>query len=342
MASRDKPKFIMQQLSLSLAYLSFHTHHLETGLVKSSPVSEQVSQLWLGRFRGDVEALSNSQNELVSLLLHVKYLASECENEDIVIEESVRESFYSYLDVIAPFVLGDLLNKWGSLIMGGQVQMIESEELRTSLLQFTLVKRRMLEKEILCTLTQFAKLKLPDELIVNLPTQQLPLLQFLFHLLTIEYSPQTDEVIEAATDTVIQLLILSRKSEAFKGLAEFLVAQVGVISQVVPKILASKDIEMGEIYQDIFLQIGRQNITSIIANNEMSVPLILLDLMGMGCSELSEIDCGESERIKGRYQSQFWKEFIKAFKEFGSDVHRFEKLQAFEPVFVRLVDQIVK
>lgn len=43
-------------------------------------------------------------------------------------------------------------------------------------------------------------------------------------------------------------------------------------------------------------------------------------------------------RIKARYQTTFWKEFIAYFDSFGSQAHKFEQLKQFEDVFVALID----
>ena len=48
------------------------------------------------------------------------------------------------------------------------------------------------------------------------------------------------------------------------------------------------------------------------------------------------------ERIRARYQTTFWKEFIAHFASFGSEAHKFEMIKKFESVFVKLIEQIIK
>ena len=80
----------------------------------------------------------------------------------------------------------------------------------------------------------------------------------------------------------------------------------------VPEIMESKNVEKGEAYQEIFLEIGKGNIKTIIQDNETQILVILLDLMGMGCMKEDELsDENYSLRIPGRHQTSFWREFIK-------------------------------
>ena len=44
------------------------------------------------------------------------------------------------------------------------------------------------------------------------------------------------------------------------------------------------------------------------------------------------------DRIRARYQTTFWKEFLRYFDNFGSEAHKLEVLKDFETVFVRLID----
>ena len=47
------------------------------------------------------------------------------------------------------------------------------------------------------------------------------------------------------------------------------------------------------------------------------------------------------EMIKARYQTAFWKDFIKHISSLGSEAYKFEKLQTFQDIFVRLTSQII-
>ena len=106
-------------------------------------------------------------------------------------------------------------------------------------------------------------------------------------------------------------------------------------------IIEKDDTDIGELYQDIFIQVGRTHLKQIIESDPIQtlVPNILLQLMGMGYKEDATII---QERIKARYQTSFWKEFIHYFNSFGSAEYKLEALKKFEEVFITLIDQIVK
>ena len=104
-----------------------------------------------------------------------------------------------------------------------------------------------------------------------------------------------------------------------------------------PRIVHEENLETGEFYQDIFIEIGRVNMKQII-ESESSDQLILnnlLNLMTIGHQNQS------SERIRARYQTSFWKTFIQYFDKFCSEAYRFEKIRHFEKVFLRLIDIVL-
>lgn len=47
------------------------------------------------------------------------------------------------------------------------------------------------------------------------------------------------------------------------------------------------------------------------------------------------------ERIKSRYQTTFWNDFINYFHQFGSETYKLEMLKKFELIFITLINQIV-
>ena len=69
---------------MGMAFVTFHIHQQWPSIV-----SDLYSEL------------NSSAEEAYCLLTIVKYMASECEDESIVIEQSIRESFYDFLDDIA-------------------------------------------------------------------------------------------------------------------------------------------------------------------------------------------------------------------------------------------------
>lgn len=103
-----------------------------------------------------------------------------------------------------------------------------------------------------------------------------------------------------------------------------------------------KDVDLAAAYQDIFTDAAKSDINSIIQNDKLELPTILLDLMTVGCKapqdHLLEIN---EERIEARRQSSFWTMILVKLDAFGTGTAEREKLQTFEHVIQRLVDNIV-
>ena len=53
---------------------------------------------------------------MLCLLKIVEYMASECEDDYIVIEESLREKFFDFLDTISPIVFNQIFNNFAAEI----------------------------------------------------------------------------------------------------------------------------------------------------------------------------------------------------------------------------------
>lgn len=73
----------MDNLCIGMAYVTMHTHRLWHECV-----------LDLGK------ALSHTPEEAMCLVTIFGQMASECEDESVVIEESLRESFFEFLDIV--------------------------------------------------------------------------------------------------------------------------------------------------------------------------------------------------------------------------------------------------
>ena len=54
--------------------------------------------------------------EMFCLLKIIEFIASECEDDYIVIEESIREQFFDFLDTVSPVVFNSILNHYASMI----------------------------------------------------------------------------------------------------------------------------------------------------------------------------------------------------------------------------------
>ena len=75
------PRFILNVLATAFAYFSIHIHAKWPSLI--SDVS--------GMFQTDID-------RAFVLLSILKYMADDCDHESIVVEDSVRTSFFNYLD----------------------------------------------------------------------------------------------------------------------------------------------------------------------------------------------------------------------------------------------------
>ena len=72
---------------MGIAYLTFHIHKEWQTIVNDLCLE-----------------LNSSAEEAFCLVTIFKYMASECEDESIVIEQSLRENFFDFLDEIAESV----------------------------------------------------------------------------------------------------------------------------------------------------------------------------------------------------------------------------------------------
>lgn len=86
-AQSNQQKVILDNLCLSLCYIMMHTH-----------------SVWANMVQELYQILNSSVPEAKCLLAIIAFMASESEDESVVIEETVRESFYHYIDNTASFV----------------------------------------------------------------------------------------------------------------------------------------------------------------------------------------------------------------------------------------------
>ena len=127
----NQKRYIMENLCLGMSYLILHTH-----------------QIWTNFIPELVGALSGSIQEAQCLFSIIGYLASECEDEGVVIEESLRESFFDFIDNISPVVFKDIFNSWAEKIINNKDE-----------------ENASIKNAIVYSFWQWIKLKLPKELI---------------------------------------------------------------------------------------------------------------------------------------------------------------------------------
>lgn len=80
-AEQNTPSFVLNTLSVALAYLTIHTH-----------------QLWPTMIEDLVQCLSRNVDQGLCLLKTIQYMANDCDNQSIVIEDSIRQAYYRFLD----------------------------------------------------------------------------------------------------------------------------------------------------------------------------------------------------------------------------------------------------
>lgn len=59
--------------------------------------------------------------EVINFLYVIRCLASECEDDEIVIEETLRQSYYNWMDEISEGIFKDGLEKWAAGLRSGEV-----------------------------------------------------------------------------------------------------------------------------------------------------------------------------------------------------------------------------
>ena len=98
------------------------------------------------------------------------------------------------------------------------------------------------------------------------------------------------------------------------------------------------------MYQEIFIEIGRANIHKIVAQESNEIVLeILLELMNVGCKKDTERFSEIFEnRIKARYQTSFWREFLEKLDTLGSETFKYQRLRQLEPIILKLIACICK
>lgn len=89
----------MNTLCTAYAYLFIHIHH---------KVDKMIEKL--------IFEFSPNIDLNIALLLILKYLASDCDNESIVVDDSIRKSFFKYLDMVSPIIFDQVFNLWSSKI----------------------------------------------------------------------------------------------------------------------------------------------------------------------------------------------------------------------------------
>jgi len=84
MALEENSRPQLQSLCTALAILVIH-----------------INESWPSFVQDIIQELSGSVDHAICLLLILKYMASDCDNDSIVIEDSIRQNFFVFMDKIA-------------------------------------------------------------------------------------------------------------------------------------------------------------------------------------------------------------------------------------------------
>ena len=194
-AGTNTPPFILNTLAITLAYLTIHQH-----------------QSWLTIIEDITARLSGSLEQALVLLQVLKYMANDCDNESIVVEDSIRTQFYQFLDSVSQEkVFKAILDHWSSKI--------SAEVPSTKLDQF--------KKQILDAFYCWIKLRLPREVFVNITTD----CANVFPLIFSELSSSNEANVEVAANCAVELLILSNNDQDFESIKQVVVANFNSLLQ---------------------------------------------------------------------------------------------------------------
>ena len=163
-------------------------------------------------------------------------MASECEDDGIVIEESLRESYFDFIDIICDDVLQHIYNQWSTKLITTGADQVDKMDLI------------ILKDSIVYGFYKWIQLRLPDQTIIDLPTKNNGTLELVFMQLNqTGYSQQEEDSVTNATDCITQLLSVSKKKkELFKPLIEFLNGKIQLLADHVPRVVEQKDVTLGE------------------------------------------------------------------------------------------------
>jgi Exportin 1-like protein len=100
MANEGQPSHLLNSLCTALAICTMHMRNSW----------ENVLEVFLHEF-------SDSVDHAICLLITLRYMASDCDNDSIVIEDSLRQEYFQYLDEIAPSVFEKVFNTWAKNLL---------------------------------------------------------------------------------------------------------------------------------------------------------------------------------------------------------------------------------
>ena len=108
------------------------------------------------------QMLSASEEQVTCLLSILRYMADDCDDESINIEESVRENFFAYLDGSAQvLVFQNILDHWAKILLPEP-------------------QKDKLKSKLMSTFYSWIKLAIPEQIFVTIVSDNPNLMQMIF------------------------------------------------------------------------------------------------------------------------------------------------------------------
>ena len=102
---------------------------------------------------------------------------------------------------------------------------------------------------------------------INLSNKNGPLKFLLFN----EMTSKDEDNLLTAKECIVGLYRVSKKREAFRGLQQYLTEQIGLLRGNIDAIAQADDVMVAEVYQDVFIDFCKMNVTQIIEEEDSAV-----------------------------------------------------------------------
>ena len=255
-------------------------------------------------FSGDIE-------QAFCLLRILKYMAEDCDNEQIVVEESIKESYYNFLDSHArTHIFKNIFTQW----------VCNLHSLNVEPAKLTFLQNRLMD-----TFLAWIRLALPAEVFENIMAENRPVVDLVFEQL----ASGDDENVQVAANCLVELMKSSRLAKNnFASFLDLVFAKQEALQELTLRVIASGDCERAEQFTNIFVELGFANMDQIIASGSPLLE-VLIALLAM-----EESACFA--------QLSFWRNLFRKISKIPDPADRLIKLQHFEGVLVKLITLVVQ
>ena len=188
------------------------------------------------------------------LLSILKYMADDCDHESIVVEDSIRSSFFNYLDSQAQTtVFKNIFDQWAKNLP--QLQQ----------------KQDVLKHALLETFLAWIKLRLPDEVFNSLVPECPHLMALVFQSLG-----QSDDhdSLQEASNCVIELIQLSKR-EKYPAIKAYVLSNIESLQSHVMTVLQDGDSERADLFSEIFVELALSHIDQIVEQGSPILQILL-------------------------------------------------------------------